>query len=75
MPCRDVHGGWFDAGHHRYTNWGAVDAIQLLRAYSQTPTVFTDDYNIPESGNGVPDGVLSIVVHAGASPPSTDTLP
>ena len=53
---KDVHGGWFDAGdQNRYTNWGAVDAIQLLRAYSQTPSVFTDDYNIPESGNGVPD--------------------
>jgi hypothetical protein len=93
---KDVHGGWFDAGdQNRYTNWGAVDAIQLLRAYSQTPSVFTDDYNIPESGNGVPDildevkwetdwllrmqnadgSVLSIVGHAGASPPSTDASP
>jgi endoglucanase len=53
---KDVHGGWFDAGdQNRYTNWEAVDAIQLLRAYAQTPSVFTDDYNIPESGNGVPD--------------------
>jgi endoglucanase len=53
---KDVHGGWFDAGdQNRYTNWEAVDAIQLLRAYKQTPSVFTDDYNIPESGNGVPD--------------------
>jgi endoglucanase len=53
---KDVHGGWFDAGdQNRYTNWEAVDAIQLLRAYTQTPSVFTDDYNIPESGNGVPD--------------------
>ena len=93
---KDVHGGWFDAGdQNRYTNWGATDAIQLLRAYRQTPAVFTDDYNIPESGNGVPDildeakweidwllrmqnadgSVLSIVGHAGASPPSTDTSP
>jgi len=53
---RDVHGGWFDAGdQNRYTNWGATDTIQLLRAYTQTPGAFTDDYNIPESGNGVPD--------------------
>jgi endoglucanase len=53
---KDVHGGWFDAGdQNRYTNWGAVDAIQLLRAYAQTTGAFTDDYNIPESGNGVPD--------------------
>jgi endoglucanase len=93
---KDVHGGWFDAGdQNRYTNWEAVDAIQLLRAYRQTPSVFTDDYDIPESGNGVPDildeakwaidwllrmqnsdgSVQSIVGHAGASPPSTDTSP
>jgi endoglucanase len=53
---KDVHGGWFDAGdQNRYTNWGAVDAIQLLRAYAQTPGAFTDDTNIPESGNGIPD--------------------
>jgi hypothetical protein len=53
---KDVHGGWFDAGdQNRYTNWGAVDAIQLLRAYAQTPSAFTDDSNIPESGDGIPD--------------------
>jgi hypothetical protein len=52
----DLHGGWFDAGdQNRYTNWGAYDVIQLLRAYVENPGVFTDDYNIPESGNGVPD--------------------
>ncbi len=53
---KDVHGGWFDAGdQNRYTNWGAMDAIQLLRAYHQTPSAFADDYDIPESGNGVAD--------------------
>jgi endoglucanase len=28
---------------------------QLLSAYQETPGVFTDDFNIPESGNGIPD--------------------
>jgi hypothetical protein len=53
---RDLHGGWFDAGdQNRYTNWGASDVIELLRAYTENPTAFTDDTNIPESGNGVAD--------------------
>jgi endoglucanase len=53
---RDLHGGWFDAGdQNRYSSWGATDVIQLLRAYAETPDVFTDDWTIPESGNGVPD--------------------
>ena len=53
---QDLHGGWFDAGdQNRYTNWGASDVIELLRAYVENPGAFTDDTNIPESGNGVPD--------------------
>jgi hypothetical protein len=53
---RDLRGGWFDAGdQNKYTNWGASDAIELLRAYRENPSAFTDSYNIPESGNGVPD--------------------
>ncbi len=53
---RDLHGGWFDAGdQNKYTNWGATDAIELLRAYRENPRVFDDNSNIPESGNGVPD--------------------
>jgi endoglucanase len=52
----DLHGGWFDAGdRNRYTNWGASDVIELLRAYVEAPGAFTDDTNIPESGNGIPD--------------------
>ncbi|HXN32946.1 MAG TPA: glycoside hydrolase family 9 protein [Polyangiaceae bacterium] len=53
---KDVQGGWFDAGdENKYSNWGAQDVIQLLRAYSENPTAFHDDYNIPESGNSIPD--------------------
>jgi endoglucanase len=52
----DLKGGWFDAGdQNEYTNWGASDSIELLRAYTETPTAFGDQSNIPESGNGVPD--------------------
>jgi endoglucanase len=53
---KDLHGGWFDAGdQNKYSNWAASDVLELLHAYMDTPTAFRDDYNIPESGNGVPD--------------------
>ncbi len=53
---RDVHGGWYDAGdYNKYTTWTANYVVELLRAYSERPEVWTDDYNIPESGNGTPD--------------------
>ena len=56
LAPRDLRGGWFDAGdQNRYTNWAASDVIELLRAYVEAPAAFSDDYNIPESGNGVPD--------------------
>ncbi|MEI9906375.1 MAG: glycoside hydrolase family 9 protein [Asticcacaulis sp.] len=53
---RDLHGGWYDAGDfNRYTRWAGDDVVNLLHAYSDNPAAFTDDFNIPESGNGVPD--------------------
>src|SRR6185436_15525626 len=53
---KDLHGGWWDAGdQNKYTNWGAQDAIELLLGYRENPAAFGDDYNLPESGNGVPD--------------------
>ena len=52
----DVHGGWYDAGDlNKYTSWTSDYIIELLRAYRENPSVWTDDYNIPESGNGTPD--------------------
>jgi hypothetical protein len=55
-PQQDLHGGWYDAGDlNKYTAWTANYVITLLTAYEENPTVFTDDFNIPESGNGVPD--------------------
>jgi hypothetical protein len=53
---RDLRGGWFDAGDfNRYTAWAAGVVITLLRAFEENPSAFGDDYNIPESGNGIPD--------------------
>ena len=53
---RDLHGGWYDAGDlNKYTSWTAGYVETLLRAYAENPTIWTDDYNIPESGNGIPD--------------------
>jgi endoglucanase len=53
---RDLRGGWYDAGDlNKYTSWTAGYVESLLRAYAENPTVWTDDYAIPESGNGIPD--------------------
>ncbi len=53
---KDVSGGWYDAGdYNKYTSWTAHYVIELLRAYKETPDAFGDDYDIPESGNGVAD--------------------
>ena len=53
---RDVWGGWYDAGDlNKYTSWTAGYVLTLLRAYAENPTIWSDDYNIPESGNGIPD--------------------
>jgi len=54
--ARDLWGGWYDAGAlNKYTTWTAGYVQTLLRAYAENPTVWTDDYDIPESGNGIPD--------------------
>jgi endoglucanase len=53
---RDLRGGWYDAGDcNKYTSWTAGYVTGLLHAYADKPAVWTDDFNIPESGNGVPD--------------------
>ena len=54
--ARDLRGGWYDAGDlNKYTSWAAGYAQDLLDAYSQNPSVWTDDFNLPESNNGIPD--------------------
>jgi endoglucanase len=53
---RNLSGGWFDAGDTtKYVTFAVPAVHQLLTAYQATPAVFTDDFNIPESGNGIPD--------------------
>ncbi len=53
---RDVSGGWYDAGdYNKYTNWNANYVIGMMLAYLERPEAWTDNYNIPESGNGIPD--------------------
>ncbi|MDB6103730.1 MAG: glycoside hydrolase, family 9 [Gammaproteobacteria bacterium] len=53
---RDLSGGWFDAGDtNKYVTFAAQAVHQLLTAYQESPAAFTDDFNVPESGNGVPD--------------------
>ncbi len=55
---RDLRGGWFDAGDtNKYVTYAVSPVHQLLAAYEENPAVFTDDFSIPESGNGVPDVV------------------
>ncbi|RYZ04698.1 MAG: glycoside hydrolase family 9 [Myxococcales bacterium] len=54
--ARDLSGGWWDAGDpNKYVTFTSSPVHQLLTAYTERPQVFGDDYNIPESGNGLPD--------------------
>jgi endoglucanase len=53
---KDLSGGWHDAGdYNKYVNFAGPMLINLLMAYQENPSIWTDDYNIPESGNSVPD--------------------
>lgn len=52
----DVSGGWHDAGDYgRYVVATSKAVADLLLAYQANPDAFTDEYNIPESGNGQSD--------------------
>ncbi|MEM6964642.1 MAG: glycoside hydrolase family 9 protein [Bacteroidota bacterium] len=53
---KDLTGGWFDAGdYNKYVTFTRTTLQHLLWAYRENPTVFGDNWNIPESGNGIPD--------------------
>ena len=53
---RDVSGGWWDAGDsNKYVTFTSAVIHQLLDAYARNPDAFTDDFDLPESGNGIPD--------------------
>jgi endoglucanase len=52
----DVSGGWYDAGdYNKYTSWTASYIVNFMKAFIENPGVWGDDYNIPESGNNIPD--------------------
>src|SRR4029434_1332226 len=53
---KDLRGGWFDAGdYNKYTNFTFSTLTDLLLAYEQNPLAWGDDFNLPESGTGLPD--------------------
>lgn len=53
---KDLRGGWYDAGdYNKYVTFTDVVIHDLLWAYQNHPSIFTDNWNIPESGNGIPD--------------------
>jgi len=54
--AKDLSGGWMDAGdYNKYVTFADGPVHMLLTACEQNPDIFTNDYNIPESGNGIPD--------------------
>ncbi|MEL6593339.1 MAG: glycoside hydrolase family 9 protein, partial [Bacteroidota bacterium] len=53
---KDLSGGWYDAGdYNKYVNFTHTTLHDLLGAYELNPQIWTDDFNIPESGNSIPD--------------------
>lgn len=54
--AKDLRGGWFDAGdYNKYVPFTFGTLTDMLLAYEDNPLVWTDDFGIPESGNGIPD--------------------
>jgi endoglucanase len=53
---RNLSGGWHDAGdYNKYVNFAFEPLLDLMFAYAESPGVWSDDYDIPESGNSIPD--------------------
>jgi hypothetical protein len=54
--ARDLCGGWMDAGDtNKYPPFLNETIHPLLYAWRANPAAFTDDFNVPESDNGLPD--------------------
>jgi endoglucanase len=59
---KDLSGGWYDAGdYNKYTPWHANYLIAMLKMYLENKSAWTDDFNIPESGNQIPDLIDEVV--------------
>ena len=53
---KDLTGGWFDAGdYNKYVTFAYGAVHNLLWAFRENQQAFGDNWNIPESGNGIPD--------------------
>lgn len=60
---KNLSGGWHDAGdYNKYVNFAFEPVIDMLLAYKENPSVWNADFNIPESGNSIPD-ILDEVKH------------
>ena len=54
--AKDVSGGWFDAGdYNKYVTFAFTPLSDMLLGYEEKPSAWSDDTNIPESGNSIPD--------------------
>ena len=61
--ARDLSGGWWDAGDtNKYVTFSGNAVHPLLTAYEEHPAAFSDDFGIPESGNGTPDLIDELLV-------------
>jgi len=53
---KDLSGGWFDAGdYNKYVTFAHAPVHDLLSLYEENTAICGDNWNIPESGNGIPD--------------------
>ena len=53
---KNLTGGWFDAGdYNKYVTFTHPVVHSLLFAYEENSDIFKDNWNLPESGNGLPD--------------------
>jgi len=60
--AKDMSGGWFDAGDfNKYVTFAESVIHQLLDAYTQNTAAWSDNFNLPESGNGLPDIIDEII--------------
>ena len=53
---KNLSGGWHDAGdYNKYVPFVYSTLVNMCLAYEENPSVWTDDFNLPESNNGIPD--------------------
>ena len=59
---KDLSGGWFDAGdYNKYITFAQFPMHELLSTYADNPLIFGDDWNLPSSGNNIPDLLDEII--------------